>query len=66
MLESLAKCATPATKMSRIIALFNQSGGVGKSTLTMNLGYHLTLQEQRVLLVDMNPQHKARGTAPGA
>jgi chromosome partitioning protein len=56
MLESLAKCATPATKMSRIIALFNQSGGVGKSTLTMNLGYHLTLQEQRVLLVDMDPQ----------
>jgi chromosome partitioning protein len=41
--------------MSRVIALFNQSGGVGKSTLTMNLGYHLA-QQHRVLLVDMDPQ----------
>ena len=40
----------------RIIALFNQAGGVAKSTLTMNLGYHLAQQEQRVLLVDMDPQ----------
>jgi len=42
--------------MSRVIALFNQSGGVGKSTLTMNLGYHLAQRHQRVLLVDMDPQ----------
>ena len=27
--------------MSRVIALFNMSGGVGKSTLTVNLGFHL-------------------------
>lgn len=43
--------------MSQIIALFNMSGGVGKSTLTMNLGFHLAAQEKnRVLLVDMDPQ----------
>jgi chromosome partitioning protein len=42
--------------VSRIIALFNQSGGVGKSTLTMNLGYHLQQRKHRVLLVDMDPQ----------
>lgn len=42
--------------MSRIIALFNQSGGVGKTTLTMNLGYHLAQRSNRVLLVDMDPQ----------
>jgi chromosome partitioning protein len=42
--------------MSKVIVLFNQSGGVGKSTLTMNLGYHLTLHSQKVLLVDMDPQ----------
>lgn len=42
--------------MSRVIALFNQSGGVGKSTLTMNLGYHLLERKHRVLLVDMDPQ----------
>ncbi len=42
--------------MSCIIALFNQSGGVGKTTLTMNLGYHLACQKNRVLLIDMDPQ----------
>jgi chromosome partitioning protein len=42
---------------TRIIALFNQSGGVGKTSLTMNLGYHLAQKKKnRVLLVDMDPQ----------
>jgi chromosome partitioning protein len=40
----------------RIIALFNQAGGVAKSTLTMNLGYQLAQFQHRVLLVDMDPQ----------
>lgn len=39
-----------------IITLFNQSGGVAKTTLTQNLGYHLALKKRRVLLVDMDPQ----------
>ncbi|WP_204151322.1 ParA family protein [Leptolyngbya sp. CCY15150] len=42
--------------MSITLALFNQSGGVGKSTLTMNLGYQLAERQRRVLLVDMDPQ----------
>ena len=33
----------------RIIALFNQAGGVAKSTLTMNLGYQLAQLQHRVL-----------------
>ncbi len=41
---------------TRIIALFNQSGGVAKTTLTQNLGYHLALKKRRVLLVDLDPQ----------
>ena len=42
--------------MNRIVALFNQSGGVSKTTLTMNLGYHMTQLSQKVLLVDLDPQ----------
>lgn len=42
--------------MSCVISLFNQSGGVGKTTLTMNLGYHLAEREHRVLLIDLDPQ----------
>jgi chromosome partitioning protein len=42
--------------MTAVIALFNQSGGVGKSTLTMNLGYLLNMLNNRVLLIDMDPQ----------
>ena len=41
---------------TKVITFFNQSGGVGKTSLTMNLGYHLAALKQRVLLVDMDPQ----------
>lgn len=43
-------------KPTRAIALFNQAGGVAKTTLTQNLGYHLSQRGHRVLLVDMDPQ----------
>ena len=42
--------------MTNVIALFNQSGGVGKSTLTMNLGYSLAKKKKKVLLLDLDPQ----------
>lgn len=42
--------------MSKIIAVFNQAGGVAKTTLTMNLGYQLAQRGRRVLLVDLDPQ----------
>jgi len=42
--------------VTKIIALFNQSGGVGKTSLTMNLGYQLAQRGRTVLLVDMDPQ----------
>ena len=42
--------------MAKIFAFFNQAGGVGKTTLVMNLGYHLSKSPSRVLLVDMDPQ----------
>ncbi|WP_322111993.1 ParA family protein [Aerosakkonema funiforme] len=43
-------------KLSRVIALFNQSGGVGKTSLAMNIAYHIQERKHRVLLVDMDPQ----------
>jgi chromosome partitioning protein len=42
--------------VNKVIAIFNQSGGVSKSTLTMNLGYQLTQLKQKILLVDLDPQ----------
>jgi chromosome partitioning protein len=42
--------------MAKVIALFNQSGGVGKTTLCQNLGYQLVTRGARVLLLDLDPQ----------
>lgn len=47
--------------MKRCITIYSSKGGVGKTTLTLNIAHILSNSGQRVLIVDTDPQNSLSG-----
>jgi len=45
--------------VAKVISVINMKGGVGKTTLSFNLAFELSLRGKKVLLIDLDPQSNA-------
>ena len=51
--------------MAKVISLFNDKGGVSKTTTAFNLGWMMALKGKRVILADFDPQCNLTGMVMG-